>query len=47
MGQVRLMLFITDLNTPDQESEQLKEDPGEDGTIAGPSATHMNMGTGK
>lgn len=43
MKQVRL-LSITELNTLSQESEDLKVDPGEDGTVASQSATHMKMG---
>lgn len=47
MGQVRLVSFIMELNTPGQESETLKEDPGEDGTVTSPSDTHMKMGASR
>lgn len=42
IGQVKLVC-IMEFSTPGQEVEKLREDPGEYGTVEGPSATHMKM----
>lgn len=46
MGQEKLV-FILELNIPGQELENPKEDLGEDGTVASPSATHTKLGAKK
>lgn len=37
------LLSILEPNIPGQEPEKPKEDPGEDGTVASPSATHTKL----